>query len=111
MLCLAIKHRDAPQWIDWCLHLDQLSGSRHQLYRCIDTVMHLTEEETSGLEPALKQLFSADIYDQSRKIVAGKIKFSGLHFPGLGLDGFDNHQRLLAAYSKLQSMKLQHHET
>lgn len=111
MLCLAVGHEDAPQWIDWCLHLDQLSESRQLLYQCIDTVLLMEEQEISALEPALKQLFTPEIFDRSRKIVTGEITFSGLHFPGLELDGFENHQRLLAAYLKLQLKKQQHHET
>jgi len=105
MLCLAIGHEDTQEWVDWCLHLDQLSQTRHQLYHCISILLNLTTDQQKQLEASLKKLFGVDAYQQSTKIITKSIRFSGLHFPGMDLHGFDLHQRLLAGYLKLQKMK------
>lgn len=105
MLCLALQHDDAAEWVDWCLHLDQLSPERHQLYLCLSSLMQMTSDQLSQLERSLRQLFGADILNRAKKLISGDLLFDGLHCPGLSLQGFELHQKLLQCYQKLQAMK------
>jgi ribosomal protein S12 methylthiotransferase accessory factor len=41
-------------------------------------------------------------------IIGKKVKFYGLHSPGLSLDGFEKHQSLLEGYAKVHQAKADH---
>ncbi|MBT3203808.1 MAG: 30s ribosomal protein S12 methylthiotransferase accessory protein YcaO [Gammaproteobacteria bacterium] len=105
MICLAIDHHDSAEWVDWCLHLDQLSPDRHQLYHCLSVLLELDIQQQNKLEISLNQLFGKQRFEQCKKIIRGEITFAGLHSPGLSLQGFELHQKLLDGYLKLQAMK------
>jgi len=105
MICLALNHDDSTEWVDWCLHLDQLSTDRHQLYHCLSVLLELDFTRQSQLETSLSQLFGAERIELSKKIISGEVTFVGLHCPGLSLDGFKLHKKLLDGYQKLQAMK------
>jgi len=105
MICLALNHQDSPEWVDWCLHLEQLSPDRHQLYHCLSVLLELNNNQQDQLDNSLIQLFGAERFEQSKKIIRGEITFAGLLCPGLSLEGFELHQKLLKGYAKLQAMK------
>ena len=105
MICLALNHEDSAEWVDWCLHLDQLSTDRHQLYHCLSVLLELDFTRQSQLETSLNQLFGTERLALSKNIISGEVTFAGLHSPGLSLDGFELHKKLLDGYLKLQAMK------
>ena len=108
LLCLALQHEDRTEWVDWCLHLDQLSQARHQLYHCLSVLLALPEDQLAGLRDSLQQLFGERTFDCALAISRGERRFAGLHFPGLSLQGFELHQKLLQGYTKLQRAKIRH---
>lgn len=105
MICLALQHEDSAEWIDWCLHLDQLSKSRHQLYHCLSVLIQLEKDQYTRLATSLNQLFGERTLACASAILRADRRFSGLHFPGLSLQGFELHQKLLQGYEKLQLAK------
>jgi ribosomal protein S12 methylthiotransferase accessory factor len=108
LLCLALQHEDSAEWVDWCLHLDQLSQPRHQLYHCLSLLLALENDQFDSLRDSLQQLFGERTLDCAVAISRGERRFSGLHFPGLSLQGFELHQKLLQGYTKLQRAKINH---
>ena len=105
MICLALGHEESADWVDWCLQLDQLSPARQQLYHCLSVLLDLDEQRLTQLDTSLQQLFGIELFTRSKKIISKEITFDGLHSPGLSLEGFALHQKLLNGYGKLQSMK------
>ncbi len=108
MICLALNHEDSPEWVDWCLHLDQLNPDRHQLYHCLSVLLELDIHQQYQLETSLGQLFGDERVALCKSILTADITFSGLQSPGLSLKGFKLHQKLLDGYLKLQAMKSSH---
>ncbi len=112
MLCLAAGEREtASQWVDWCLHMDQLTLCRLHLYHCIKTLLDIELDDTRNyrdFEAGLAKLYGSEYLSISRSIVDGEEIFHGLHSPGLSLQGFETHNALLETYSRLQQTKLKY---
>jgi ribosomal protein S12 methylthiotransferase accessory factor len=109
MLCLALAdHHQALVWVDWCLHMEQLEEDRMRLYRCLHALLQIVLDERRSIEQyadSLALMYGEPTLQDAIGIVEGRERFHGLHSPGLSLDGFENHQRLLAGYEKLQRAK------
>lgn len=103
LLCLAMDHEDKAEWVEWCISIDQLSPKRHQLYHCLDLLLKL--DETSHFSTVMQQMYGDDIHQQALNLLQQTDNFSGLHFPGLSLDGFNLHNKLLQGYAKLNAQK------
>lgn len=102
LLALAIGDDDAiREGCDWINHFEQLDAGRRRIYRCIEALLKL--EDTAPFRSAMEQLYGADTLRQAEELLSGEARFFGTSAPGLGLDGCDMHQRLLAAYDKLHS--------
>jgi len=108
LLCLALQHEDSAEWVDWCLHLDQLSQARHQLYHCLSLLLAIEDRQFESLKQSLQQLFGEHTVQYAVEISTAERRFTGLHFPGLSLQGFELHQKLLKGYRKLQQAKINH---
>ncbi len=115
MLCLALKnHDEALEWVEWCLHGEQLDDARTREYACIQVLLQLAlddERDFVDYADSLELMYGADNLQLGRAIVAADECFHGLHSPGLSLDGFDTHARLLNAYRKLHKAKKHYWET
>jgi len=109
MLCLAIEdYEQAIEWNDWCLNMDQLSDERMRFYRSLQALLEIKRDETrqyADYENSLKLMYGDENIDVGIKLLEGQERFYGLHSPGLSLDGFDLHKKLLQGYAKLHRAK------
>lgn len=109
MLCLAIGDLEqAAEWVDWCLHMDQLTVCRLHIYNCLKVLLDIELDDSREYDDyadALAKLYGKEYVSICSKVLAGTETFHGLHSPGLSLDGFDNHKELLNCYAKLQKFK------
>ncbi|WP_395827602.1 30S ribosomal protein S12 methylthiotransferase accessory factor YcaO [Collimonas sp.] len=105
LLALAIGDLDAVhQGCDWIRHFNQISGTRQLVYRCIENLIDLGD--AAAYAESLQHLYGAATVQQAKALLNREQRFFGLHTPGLNLQGCDMHQRLLAAYAKLNAAKL-----
>ncbi len=112
MLALAIGDHDAAsEWVEWCLQLGQLTPERAGLYRAIEALLNLElddDRDLSRYRAGLELVHGVEMMDRARALVSGEARFDGLHSPGLSLEGFERHQRLLEGYAKLHRAKAAH---
>ena len=59
----------------------------------------------SNYADSLRLLFGEQTLQNCMDVIAGRENFFGLHSPGLSLDGFNAHRKLLAGYQKLHPAK------
>ncbi len=108
MLYLALgAYADAQLWVTWCKHMAVLSVDRANLYRCLDALLEIKLQglEIEMYQSSLAQMYSSQTVRLCKEILAKKVKFYGLHFPGLSLKGFEKHQLLLEGYAKVHKAK------
>ena len=109
MLCLAIGDMEqAMDWVEWCLHMDQLDAEAARHYRCLLALLEIKyddEREYAQYEDSLALMYGENNVRIGIDIIEGREKFYGLHSPGLSLDGFHTHQKLLEGYAKLHKAK------
>ncbi len=108
LLALAISDVDAIiEGCEWIRQFNQLDADRRRVYRCIEALVNLDEhhEDNTGFEPALLDLYGATTLEQAMALLDGELRFFNQPSPGLDLVGCDMHERLLAAYAKLQALK------
>ena len=110
MLCLALQnYEEAMEWNDWCLQMDQLSDERIRYYRCLQALLEIRLDETrdyAHYRDSLVLMYGEANYQTALDQVEGVEKFHGLHSPGLSLQGFELHNKLLQGYQKLHQAKL-----
>ena len=105
LLALAIGDLDAVrEGCDWIRHFNQISTERLLVYRCIESLISLGD--ASAYAESLQHLYGATTLQQAKALLNREQRFFGLNAPGLNLAGCDMHQRLLAAYAKLNAAKL-----
>lgn len=108
MLALAAQDEQAIDWVNWALHLDQNNEENTRKYRCLQALLEIKWDETRQYNDYLRSLglmYGDDMAKQCLAIVEGEVIFDGLHCPGLSLEGFETHQKLLDGYKKLQAAK------
>jgi len=109
MLCLAAEdYEQAIEWNDWCLHMDQLNDERMRFYRALQALLDIKlddERDYDDYTDSLNLMYGADIIATGIRLLEGEEKFHGLHSPGLSLDGFNTHKKLLDGYAKLHKAK------
>jgi ribosomal protein S12 methylthiotransferase accessory factor len=108
MLCLALKSDDAIDWVSWSIHIDQLDENSTRFYLCLQALLEIELDQQRKLEDYLdsfKLMFDEQTLNNCYDVITGKENFFGLHSPGLSLDGFDTHKRLLDGYRKLHQAK------
>jgi len=101
LLALVIGDDEAiREGCEWVRHFEQLDPARRRVYRCIETLMELGSVDAHRI--ALEHLYGADTVASAEAMLQGEQRFFGLKTPGMGLEGCDLHQSLLAAYDKLR---------
>ena len=108
MLALAAQDEQAIDWVNWALHLDQNNEENTRKYRCLQALLEIKWSEDREYQPYLNSLglmYGSAMMKNCLAIVEGDIIFDGLHCPGLGLEGFKTHGKLLEGYEKLQVAK------
>ncbi|HED33118.1 MAG TPA: 30s ribosomal protein S12 methylthiotransferase accessory protein YcaO [Gammaproteobacteria bacterium] len=114
MLCLAIEdYEGAIEWNDWCLHMDQIGVERIRFYRGLQALLEIkldASREYADYIDSLKLMYGDESIDTGIKLLEGEMRFHGLHSPGLSLEGFDLHQKLLEGYAKLHKAKVENWE-
>ncbi|MGD9787971.1 MAG: 30S ribosomal protein S12 methylthiotransferase accessory factor YcaO [Sulfuricellaceae bacterium] len=99
LLALALGDVEAiREGCDWVRHFGQLNDQRRKVYRCIESLLNLEEDE--GYDEALGHLYGADTLARAKALLEGEERFFGLDAPGMGLEGCETHRRLLEAYGK-----------
>jgi ribosomal protein S12 methylthiotransferase accessory factor len=109
MLYLALGELEsAKEWVTWCMHFAVLDENRTKLYRCLHAMLeiHIGKKDLGLYRGALEQMYSEECVATSKDIIDSKVRFYGLHSPGLGLEGFEKHQTLLAGYAKVHRLKM-----
>ncbi len=109
MLCLAAgDYEQAMEWNDWCLHMDQLSEERIRHYRALQALLEIKLDDSRQYEAytdSLTLMYGEEIVNTGIRLLEGEETFHGLHSPGLSLDGFTLHKKLLKGYEKLHRAK------
>ena len=109
MLSLAAKdYEQALEWNDWCLNMDQLGDERMRFYRALQALLEIKLDDDrnyADYTDSLKLMYGDDVVSTSIKLLEGEEKFYGLHSPGLSLEGFIKHNKLLDGYAKLHKAK------
>ena len=109
MLCLAMEDAEqALEWIDWCLQTDQLNEARLREYSCMQALLEIKcddERDYEDYADSLVLMFGKDNIELTKKIIDSEETFHGLHSPGLSLNGFIAHNKLLDGYAKLHKFK------
>jgi ribosomal protein S12 methylthiotransferase accessory factor len=108
MLCLAMQDSMAIDWVDWCIQIEQLGEQRTSEYRCIQALLEIKHDETRSFDDyhdSLSLMYGEMTVNLGIDMVEGRAVFHGLHSPGLSLEGFQLHKRLLDGYRKLHKAK------
>jgi len=109
MLFLALgDYESANEWNNWSLHLANLDEKRTLHHRCLQALLEIGLDKQKDLQeytPGLRLMYGSDTLKNCIEIVSQKETFHGLHSPGLSLEGFTTHKKLLQAYSKLHDAK------
>lgn len=113
MLCLALKNDEALDWVNWSIHIDQLDDDATRFYLCLQALLEIEMDTQQKLEDyidSFKLMFDEQTLTNCHDVITGKENFFGLHSPGLSLDGFITHKKLLDGYRKLHQAKLNNWE-
>jgi ribosomal protein S12 methylthiotransferase accessory factor len=90
------------------VQIDQLDKKRTSEYRCIHALLGIKHDQNRQFEDyssSLSLMYGDDTVSKGIKIVEGREVFHGLHSPGLSLQGFELHNKLLEGYRKLHRAK------
>ena len=91
---------------EWIRHFDQIPPQRRAVYACIETLVLLTDRgDTAPYVGAIRQLFGSGVFEQAHALIMQTDRFMGISAPGLMMDGCEMHQKLWAAYAKVQHRK------
>ena len=105
LLALAMGDQDAvAEGCEWIRHFGQLDETRLRVYRCIETMLELAENES--YLPVLYALFGERTVQQAQSLLSGETRFFGLGALGANFEASGMHQKLLAAYAKVQACKV-----
>lgn len=109
MLCLALgDYESAKEWNSWSLHISELDEDRTLHHRCLQALLDIQlnrEKDYEEYAPSLELMYGEGTLAICAEIVNQKELFHGLHSPGLSLEGFKTHQKLLDGYAKLHAAK------
>lgn len=109
MLYLALNEQLALDWVEWCLTLEDMTEQQLKHYRCVKALLEIkwhNDRDYDDYLKGLETLYGKQTAQVALAVVEGSNVFEGLASPGKVLKGFDRHQNLLAAYKKLQKVKL-----
>ncbi|SFN37790.1 ribosomal protein S12 methylthiotransferase accessory factor [Formivibrio citricus] len=104
LLALAVGDEDSIlEGCEWVRNFGQLDAARQSVYHCIESLLGLEKPEAYGA--TLSQLYGAETLKLAQALLAGEVRFFGLDPLGGNYEGSAMHQRLLAAYDKVQARK------
>ena len=100
----------ALEWTDWTLEFNAtvFTPARANFFRCLKAglELHLADgREPNHYRHAFERLYGAVTVQQVWAHIAGEERFYGLQAGDLSLSQYPLHQKLLAAYEKLQAAK------
>ena len=105
LLALVIGDEEAIlEGCEWVRNFGQLDAARLRVYHCIESLLGL--EETEDYNTALPLLYGEETLQLADSLLAGEVSFFGLDALGENYEGAAMHQRLLAAYDKVQAKKM-----
>ncbi|MGV6857340.1 MAG: 30S ribosomal protein S12 methylthiotransferase accessory factor YcaO [bacterium] len=107
---LALASEDFEAALHWCTWTLEFTpdNTNQRTMACLQHWLGLIQafpETAHEYADTLNQLFGKEAADQARAMSKGENLFSDLGAPGLSLEGFSSHQRLLQAYQRLQTAK------
>ncbi|BET96367.1 30S ribosomal protein S12 methylthiotransferase accessory factor YcaO [Xenorhabdus taiwanensis] len=110
---LALAGKDLEQaliWVEWTqdFNASVFTTERANYYRCLQTLLLLTQEEDRQPEQyyqAFVKMYGQDTVDAASAAIAGENGFYGLWPIDSELKALPAHQALLNAYDKLQKAK------
>lgn len=107
LLALASGNEESTlEGCEWIRHFDQISPQRRAVYACVETLIQLSDGGNTGpYLTSLRQLYGAVALLQAQALIAQTDRFMGISAPGLAMEGCAMHQKLLAAYGKVQALK------
>jgi len=109
MLAFALgKIEEAKEWNLWSLHSSGVKEEKIGFHRCLDALLEIKLDEDKNFKDYAKSLvhmYGEDVLQTCEDIISQKVKFFGIHSPGLNLEGFVNHNKLLDIYAKLHKAK------
>ena len=109
MIAFALGETEkAKEWNLWSLHSAGLKEEKVGFHRCLDALLEIKLDENKNFadySKSLVQMYDEDVLKNCVDIISQKEKFFGLHSPGLNLEGFVNHNKLLEGYAKLHKAK------
>ncbi len=102
LLALAAGDDEAVrEGCDWILHFGQIDAARLRVYRCLDHLLQLgDEDDVDRYHEALTGLFDAYTLERASALLARRERFFGIDAPGSTFRGCVLHGRLLEAYVK-----------
>ncbi len=114
MLFLASKeYESALEWTNWCLYIGQLDDERRLHYKCLHALLEIVLDNAKDLgeyASSLDLMYGKERVETCSRIIKGEEVFYGLNSPGLSLEGFERHNKLLEGYKKLHKAKQQYWE-
>jgi ribosomal protein S12 methylthiotransferase accessory factor len=107
LLALAIGDESATvEGCEWIRQFDQIPQLRRLVYACIETLVLLSDRgDTAPFVGAIRQLYGAGVFAQAHALIMQTDRFMGISAPGLMMEGCEMHQKLWAAYAKVQKHK------
>jgi len=109
MLHLAVgEYEEAHEWNNWCLLMNEPYPKRLRYFRCLNAFLEVILDESRDIVAYLQSLlemYGSENVQVCNDVIQGKEKFHGLHSPGLSLEGFELHNKLLEGYGKLHKAK------
>ncbi|MCU7940419.1 MAG: YcaO-like family protein [gamma proteobacterium symbiont of Bathyaustriella thionipta] len=102
------EFEQALEWAQWCLEMAQISAPREKLYRALVAMLEIQLDQSKTREmyrDGLDALYGLDTVERCIALIDGERHYDGLFDAGLELNGLQRHQKLLAAYEKLQEAK------
>jgi len=108
MLYLAVGDiENAQEWNRWSLEMENVDGERLRYHRCLDALMEiiLKEKEFKLYIKPITLMYGETLMKTCVAVINQERTFYGLEFPGLSLEGFKSHQKLLDVYAKVHKAK------
>ena len=107
LLALAVGDEAATvEGCEWIRHFDHMPQQRRLVYACIETLVLLSDRgDTAPFVGAIRQMFGAGVFAQAHALIMQTDRFMGISAPGLMMQGCEMHQKLWAAYDKVQKHK------
>ena len=85
-----------------------MDEERRLLYKCLHALLEIVldnEKDLGEYASSLELMYGKERIEVCSAIIKGEEIFYGLSSPGLSLEGFERHNKLLEGYKKLHKAK------